>query len=342
MGDRDLYKFVKYNNIYRDVWDAYAGQHDSFFARIVWKEILEDSFRYESMYYLIMDEEGKLAGILPLLAGRDIFFRKVAVSLPFIDYVDICCEKDDIIETAGDWLRKTAGENDLHYIELRLLDHRAGILNVMPDESNRSFMMDLKGHAAERISGKIYDSDGIFRASFDRERLNDFYRIYSRAQKQKGAPAPGIDFFRRVMQRLPDNTHILLVDDAGKKSSSGALFFFSYKDRLYCRWESVLPANDGGSDKIREFIYREMIRYGLKNGFKLLDLGRTQPGSDSYHIKKRLGAEETALQYCFFGRGRHSAQEHRKKLLSFAEIWKRLPGFITDPVGKTVIKRLML
>ncbi len=346
-----MYKFVSYSSTYRDAWDAYARNHGSFFAQIVWKEILEESFGYKSMYHLIMNEEGKIAGIIPLLQGRNIMLKKTAVSLPFINYVDICCMDDNVIEAAGEWFRNiaSAGNADnIEYIELRIKDQRAGLLNVLPDESNCTFIMPLDG-SEDDIMGrsdtdnrnlirKSYKND-FFTISYDKERLSDFYRIYSRRQKQLGSPAFSIDFLKKIMQKLPDNTLLITVIDREKKAVAGGMFIFCYEGTMFYQWGASLV--EYNSKHINNYMYWEGMKYGISNGFKYFDFGRSPVNSGTYKFKKQWGAEEVPLQYCLFGKGRHSIPEERRKFQAASEIWKRLPGFITDGAGKVIIKYLM-
>ena len=75
---------------------------------------------------------------------------------------------------------------------------------------------------------------------------------------------------------------------------------------------------------------------------KYLDLGRSQTGSGTYKYKEQWGAKAEQLRYMVYnGCVEGSAPPDAKKLSFFVELWKETPSFITDRLGKQLIKYLM-
>jgi hypothetical protein len=86
-------------------------------------------------------------------------------------------------------------------------------------------------------------------------------------------------------------------------------------------------------------MYWEAVRFGIRNGFKYLDLGRSPAGSGTYKYKEQWGAKAERLAYLVYdGGGRAGGPPDRERLRLFVELWKKAPRFITDPVGKKLIK----
>jgi hypothetical protein len=93
---------------------------------------------------------------------------------------------------------------------------------------------------------------------------------------------------------------------------------------------------------LNNFMYWEAVRFGIRNGLKHLDLGRSQTGSGTYKYKEQWGAKPEQLKYLLYDGGRNKAGPPDKQSLSFfVELWKVTPSFITDRIGKRLIKYLL-
>jgi len=334
--------------MYKDAWDSFAREHGSFFSLIAWKELLEENFGYKSMYHLIFDSEGKIVGLMPLMEGRNLSLRKIGVSLPFVNYLDICCDDDNVINAVGEWIRKVVDTEKLDYIELRLKNEKAEILSTIPDESNYTFIMKLNGTEEEIMQRSTSDNrnhirkcykNNYFSVSYDKNNLDMFYKVFAKRQKQLGSPTFGIDFLKKVMDKLPENTFLLTVLENENKSVCGGMFLFGFGDTLYYQW--------GGSDikynskYINNFMYWEAIKFGLNNGYKYLDFGRSPYDSGTFRFKKQWGTDIIPLKYCRFSSKPNVIIDSRKKYKKAIEVWKFAPNFVTNIVGKKLIKYVM-
>jgi len=60
-----------------------------------WKQVLEDSFGHKA-HYLMARDNGKTAGILPLVFLNSKIMTPAIISLPFLNYGGILAQDDDI------------------------------------------------------------------------------------------------------------------------------------------------------------------------------------------------------------------------------------------------------
>ncbi|HWR28608.1 MAG TPA: hypothetical protein VN631_02140, partial [Negativicutes bacterium] len=61
-----------------------------------------------------------------------------------------------------------------------------------------------------------------------------------------------------------------------------------------------------------------------------------------YTYKMQWGAKPEQLRYLFYGKGDGQAgPPDRERLHGLIELWKIMPDFITEPIGKKMIRYVM-
>ncbi len=72
----------------RAAWDALVARAEcnTFCHLAGWREILSDVLGVECLYWQVVDADGALQGILPLVRVRSRIFGHYLVSLPFLNY----------------------------------------------------------------------------------------------------------------------------------------------------------------------------------------------------------------------------------------------------------------
>jgi hypothetical protein len=65
-------------------WDDYVAKNPAatFFHRVGWKAVIEDSFAHKT-YYVFIERAGKITGVLPLVHMKSRLFGSALVSIPF-------------------------------------------------------------------------------------------------------------------------------------------------------------------------------------------------------------------------------------------------------------------
>jgi hypothetical protein len=68
-------------------WDDFVNASDNatFFHLSGWREIIEDFLGHKT-YYLYVEREGEIVGILPLARVKSWLFGDALISLPFLVY----------------------------------------------------------------------------------------------------------------------------------------------------------------------------------------------------------------------------------------------------------------
>lgn len=343
---------VAYAPEMREAWDRFAIVHGTVFHTIAFRQILLDSFGYQCCYHAMVDEQsGEMRALIPLVISRNLGLKRVAVSLPFVNYLDVCASDEEsrqLALTAITGLQKRFG---LSAVELRLKEqdfngpgwqtHSLNYTFVLPLPDNEAMTLAQASASCRNHVRKTYKNDW-FTVSFDPTRLPDFYQVYVRRMKQLGSPSPDLVFFESFFRYLPERAFLLTVlDKSGGQVVGGMLLLMSPENgTLYYPYGANLV--EYNHQYLNNFMYWEAARFGVRNGMKFLDLGRSPAGSGTYQYKLQWGARPEQLKYMFYGSADGKiGPPDRERLHFFIELWKVMPDFITRWIGKKLIRYVM-
>lgn len=344
-----MFRCVAYTEAMKDEWDAFAWSKGTVFHTLAFRQILTGSFGYTCIYQAVVDRDNRIRALIPLVAGRNLGLKKVGVSLPFVNYIDICADSDEAFRYAIDSIPELKSRYGLGYIELRLkeqtFDSGSG-WNMI--DRNYTFMLPLSEDEDQVLAlsissnrnhiRKVYKNDW-FDVSFDVGHLNDFYKVYVRRMKQLGSPSPDIGFFRNYFEQLPGHSHLLTVLDKQTGEVVGGMLLLTSPSNSTVYYPFGANLTEYNNKYLNNFMYWEAVRFGIRQGMSYLDLGRSPAGSGTYTYKEKWGAKPEQLRYYVYDGGAKGANPPDKESLSlFVELWKKTPDFITGPIGKRLIK----
>lgn len=346
-----MLRCVAYADFMQEEWDRFAQAHGTVFHTTAFRRILLESFHYQCDYHAMVDGQDRICALIPLVIGRNLGMKRVAVSLPFVNYLDICADGEETRRLTVDAIAEIKKKQGLETAELRLKEQMTDMPDWQSHLRNFTFVLPLlqaeEATLAQASSScrnhvrKTYKNDW-FAVSFDPRRLPDFYRVYVLRMKQLGSPAPALKFFEGFFRHLPNDTFLLTVLDntTGKVIGGMLLLKSGCNSTLYYPYGANLA--EYNRRYVNNFMYWEAARFGIRAGLKYLDLGRSPAGSGTYSFKTQWGAKPEPLTYLFHGtKERAPGPPDREKLRFFIGLWKVVPAFITDRVGPILIKYLM-
>ncbi|RKN78255.1 GNAT family N-acetyltransferase [Paenibacillus ginsengarvi] len=344
-----MLKCVAYTERMRDEWDELAWSKGTVFHTTAFRQILLSCFGYRCQYRAVIDESGRLRAMIPLVAGRNLTLKQVAVSLPFVNYCDLCADGDESFRFAVESVKALKRESKLGYAELRLKDRPlADEAGWTVNTHNYTFKLPLEGGEEQVLalsSGnnrnhvrKVYKNDW-FDVSFDTGHLDAFYRVYVRRMKQLGSPAPDIRYFRAFFERLPRHAFLLSVLDKTSGDVVGGMLLLGSPGNSTLYYPYGANLIEYNNKYLNNFMYWEAAKLGMRNGYDYLDLGRSPAGSGTYTFKEKWGAKPEQLYYAVYDGGAGAGGPPDKESLGlFVELWKKAPAFVTDLAGKKLIK----
>ncbi len=346
-----MYRLVPYQASMQQEWDQLAQRRGTVFHTTGFRQILLESFPYRCGYQALVDDTGKICGLVPLVIGRNLKLQRVGVSLPFVNQVDVCADTPELAQKMLATISQAQKMLDLAELEIRLknqtvdrrlwranLDNHTFILPLLTDEEQT---MAQASSGCRNHVRKTYKNDW-FAVSFDHSYLADFYEVYVRRMKQLGSPAPGLEFFQRFFTHLPEFTTLLTVlDQQTGRVVGGMLLLKSPADQtLYYPYGANLV--EYNHQYLNNYMYWEAAKYGIRCGLKALDLGRSQTGSGTYRYKSQWGAQPVQLRYLRYGAAAGAGATNERETFRYAiALWKRLPRLLTDPLGRKLIPYLL-
>ncbi|WP_171631598.1 GNAT family N-acetyltransferase [Paenibacillus plantarum] len=359
-----MYRCLPYTEDMKEDWDRLAWSQGTIFHTLSFRQILLETFGYQCLYHAVVDQNGQICALIPLTSGRNLGLKQVGVSLPFVNYTDVCALNEEVSQFAIAAIGLLKEKYRLHYIELRFkngtisgegkqlsqmltqLDSAHGQRNeinhtfVLP-LTNEDEVLSLSTRNNRNHIRKVYKNNW-FQVSYDKGNLARFHKVYVRRMKQLGSPAQDIRFFQRFLDYLPDHAVLQTVLDAETgEVAGGMLLLISPGDStLYYPYGANLT--EFNHKYLNNFMYWEAVKLGIRSGLKQLDLGRSQAGSGTYKYKEQWGAAAEQLTYVVMGStNKEAGPPDKEKLRFFIELWKIMPNMVTEPVGKQLIKYLM-
>jgi FemAB-related protein (PEP-CTERM system-associated) len=329
-------------------WDRYAASHPqaTFFHQSAWREILREAFGHRP-HFLYAEQDGAIAGILPLAESKSFLFGHSLISLPFCVYGGPLAESPDIaaalVEAAIDLRKK------LHVpaLELRFLgDPPLGISeNLLPKQGlYATFRRAISADHEENLKNIPRKQRAMVRKGIDRgltsraDRNVDLaHRIYAESVRNLGTPVFSRRYFRLLAQHFGEALDVTAISEEG--TALAAVINFYWRDE-------VLPYYGGGTAAARQtyandFMYWEVMRRAADRGARLFDFGRSKTGTGAFAFKKNWGFTPTPLTYYF------SLQEGEKmpevnplnpKYRLMIAAWKRLPLPLTNLLGPYLVR----
>lgn len=330
---------------HENAWDAYVYDHASGtpFHLTAWKRVVEKVFQFEARY-LLLEEAGRIRGVLPLFLVPNLLFGRCLMSTPFAVYGGICA--DDGLTAA--YLQRAACEmakrERVQYLELReQLPFNSATFQTK--KLYVAFDLDLPRSVDELLAGFPRDTRYMIRKANKNqlysivsvEHLDQFHHIYCRSLHQLGTPAFPKKLFRTILQEFAGKVELTTVWK-GKEALSAVLSFL-FRD-------SILPYFGGSLDEGRQFaannfMYYEVMRRALHAGYRRFDFGRSKLGSGSCAFKRQWNMRERALPYQFFLVLRKTMPNYspaNPKFKAAISVWKSLPFPVTRWLGPVMVR----
>ena len=189
----------------------------------------------------------------------------------------------------------------------------------------------------QRRSIRIGVKSGLTSEVGREELLDPFYALYSHSVRNLGTPVFPRSLFANLLSEFGEACRILLVRREGRPVAAVLTFFFR---------DEVLPYYGGARREefryaVNDFMYWSLIEYGMKQGYKIFDFGRSKKGSGSYDFKRHWGFEPTPLHYQYHLIRQRSIPDLNPRNPKFSlaiELWKRMPLWLSQRLGPALVR----
>lgn len=328
-------------------WNELITMNNSKFYQLYeWGELLNKVHGHR-LFYL---EEEK--GVFPLALVKSNIFGNRLISLPFADYGGPIAYEKEIADKLISRAKELAGEMDVDYIEIRSPDDRyfsilekngftrrddyftyitcldRPLVDLWKSIGNKNRNMIRK---AEKNNVKIIHSQ-------DKNDIKTFYKLYLRTMKRLGSPPQPYRYFETLWGLFyPGNSHLILANYYGNIIASN--LYLLHKDTIYHAYNCSSGEFRGlGSNNLMQW---SIMKWGIENGYKYLDFGRTREKAGNVLFKSRWGAEAVTMPYYYKFIKKELEERDEIKYKWISNIWsKYLPMSVADYMGPAIIKEI--
>jgi predicted N-acyltransferase len=275
----------------------------------LWKEVIQKSFGYEPMYFILEDEKNEITGGMPAFFVKSWLTGKRLVSLSFSDYCDFLVQSEEdrcvlvkaMVETA-----KKYGASSVD-ICLRSDDSRMEQLGFRKAEVYKHHVLNIS-ESLEVIKGKRIDKNYRYdirkaeRSGItlvfgeDETDIKVYYELYVGTRKYHGLPPLPYAFFRNLWENLASSEMLWLMLAVEKSRPIAGI--------LVVRFGNTIYALSNSSDRNyldrrpNHLLWWKTIEIGHEKGLNYLDFGRTATDNTGLlAFKRNWGTAEYDITY---------------------------------------------
>ena len=330
----------------KDRWNGFlnSSENGSFYHLFEWKGIYENSFKHETFYLMAMDESNEIKGIFPLVLVKGIFFGKLAVSVPFLNYGGFCTINE---EAWGALFEKAVDIVKIHkakYLEIRSINRYGFDLPIKTHKVSMTLPLNPdpetlwnKFSSKQRQTIRKGTKNGLEFKFGRKELLRDFYEVLCRGWRDLGTPIYHFSFFENIVDTFGDSIEIYLVMYEGKPIATALVGFF--KKTVEGMWLATLK--DFAKLQTNYFQYWEMVKRACERGYELFHFGRSTVESGGQFFKEKWNAVPTPLYWYYHLNAMKNLPELNKENPKYdfpIKIWQQLPLWMTKIIGPPIAK----
>ena len=304
-------------------WDDFVAScpDGTFYHTSKWKQILEEGFGYETVYYVIRNA-GEIKGVCPFVLKKEFGFFRVLDSLPHSDFGGPLIQNNYCEEAAfliKKQLKELAENKGITYAELRCttralceqfigenakIDTSHGTMNLNLFEKPGTFIWDkvFSNKSGQRTNIRRIERDNFQnREAKDENDLKLFYDLYFQNVKSIGGIALPYTFFNKMFLLLYPHHFNFLLTVRGEQCIGAEVFFiYGPKNTIYQSYVG-LDKRMGARYHLYNYLGWGLIQWAEKNGFDHVSFGGTpsDPNSPQYSEKKDLAADFNQHYFLF-------------------------------------------
>lgn len=321
-------------------WDAFVDSHDGTgYHSWAWRDVFRTAFGHRSVYLMALRGD-HLEGILPLVEIRSVVFGRSLTSLPFLNYGGVVADSVEAARSLVEAARRTAAECGCPHVELR---HRARQFDELPCKAHKvTMLLSLGAGMWEGLDRKVRnqirkaEKSGLVAEYGGRERLHDFYDVFSRNMRDLGTPVYSPELFDQVLKRFPTRARLHVVRLHGVPIAAGLTL--RTRDTVEVPWAS--SNRDFNHLCPNHLLYWHIIQTAVGDGCRVLDFGRSTPHEGTYKFKEQWGAQPLQLhwEYCLLhGDTLPNQSPTNAKYQRAIELWKKCPLWVANAIGPHIV-----
>jgi FemAB-related protein (PEP-CTERM system-associated) len=291
-------------------------------------------------HYLVAEEAGRIAGVLPLTATRSPLFGKALVSAAFAVDGGILGAGPEPLAAAA-WA--LAGRLGCPEVELRggaapdgwVTDDQSylGFVRALAADDEAELLAIPRKQRAEVRRALGFDLDVA--VGTDAAAYAEHHRVYAESVRNLGTPVFPARLLRAVAGEL--DADVLTVRHGGKAVASVLSLYFG--GTVYPYWGGGTAAARGL--RANDRMYFALMAHARARGCTRFDFGRSKTGTGAAAFKKNWGFVPEPRRYAKRSDGpAREVNPLNPKYALMVRTWQRLPLSIANLVGPWISRGL--
>jgi FemAB-related protein (PEP-CTERM system-associated) len=328
----------------RGDWDAFVRGHSdgTFYHLSGWQNVIDGFLRHPT-YYMYIERDGRIEGVLPIARVRSWLFGDALISMPFLVYGGVLAGTEQAAEKLISAATELADDLGVDYLELR---NRSPQTDWPSKNTYVTFRKNIASDSEENLKAIPRKQRAMVRkgikACLHAEMDADARRLYavlSECKRNLGTPFFGRNYLQKIADTFRDECEILTVTHEGDCIAS--VMSFRFRDE-------VLPYYGGGVSRAREFsandfLYWKVMERAALDEVRVFDYGRSRVDTGPYRFKKHWGFEPEPLSYEFYLVNATEIPQldpDNRRYRAMINAWRHLPLLISRIAGPPIARRL--
>jgi FemAB-related protein (PEP-CTERM system-associated) len=329
-------------------WDAFVRAqpdwtHNHLYG---WRTVMQKSMGHDSPYLVARDDDGRIAGVLPLVRVKSRLFGHFLVSIPFLNYGGPL-GTDEAIAALGAYAAELAAKDRADVTELRSRTDVGDISGFTVSHRKITVLMDSSGGSEalwKRLSSKVRSQvrrpqkDGVT-ARIGPDQVGAFYEVFAHHMRDLGTPVMPRSFFEEIAREFGSDVLFAVAYHDDKPIACGAGFRWGGESNpeFEITWASALREYNRMSPNM--LVYWELMKYVADNGVTTFNFGRCTPGGNTHKFKTQWGTTDQPLWwYERRAAGAATPSEGHGAAARGPAVWKRLPLSVANLIGPRIIR----
>ncbi len=323
-------------------WDAYvhATSEGTVCHLYGWRDAIQRAYGHQT-FYLAATDQNSIRGLLPLVLIQSRLFGRHLVSMPFMDYGGVVTADGPDLSNRLIAAAQELAQTHRATLSLRCASDQALDLPLSLDKltmcidlgtSEDELWKRLPSERRNRI--RKGNKNGLVADFHGAESLDAFYEVFATNMRDLGSPVHSRAFFTHMFAHLSPYLRIIIVRHEDRPIGAACCLF--YKDTITIPgWISCLRSHFALCPN--QVLHWELMRFGIANGYRTLDLGRSSKDTGTFEPKRQWRATPAQLYWYYFPAA--PAEDGDKARFSRqTELWRRLPLPVANTVGPMLRK----
>jgi len=327
-------------------WDRFVEAHPdgTFFHRAAWRDVIQRAFGHKA-HYVLAEQDGVVAGVLPVVHVRSLLFGNTLVSVPFCVYGGPLAADAATSHALARHAEQLMVQTRAKTVEFRF---RGGVDSGWIERPDLyvTFRKPITGSDEANLKSIPRKQRAMVRKGLQNglvsavnQDADQLHRIYAESVRNLGTPVFPRRYFQLLLDVFRDCSDVVTILDNERPIASVLNFYHR---------DEVLPYYGGGTAEARkragnDFMYWEVMRRAAARGYRLFDFGRSKIGTGAHAFKHNWGFEPAPLHYRYRLQPGAAIPDHNPlspKYRLFVAGWKRLPLPVANVLGPHVVRGL--